>query len=93
MNAPGLSKGYSLASLRLHSFSEGVFKEKRIFIPIFPLFQMSTELCLVLKPGASQNVNVSGNYVHGKAHSHKSECFPVLALDCMVSNEYNREIS
>lgn len=39
---------------------------------------------MLLKPGASQNLNVSGNYVHGKAHSHKSDCFPVLALDCMV---------
>lgn len=68
-------------------------KTKKILIPIFPLFQMSSELCLVLKPGAGQNVNVSGNYVHGKAHSHKSDCFPVLALDCMVSNEYNGEIS
>lgn len=54
---------------------------------------MSLELCLVLKPGASPNVNVSGNYVHGKAHDHKSDCFPVLAVDCMASNEYNREIS
>jgi len=70
-----------------------MFKEREIFIPIFPLFKMSSELCLVLKPEASPNMNVSGNYVHGKAHDHKSDCFPILAVDCMASNEYNREIS
>lgn len=61
-------------------------------IPIFLLFKMASNMCLVLKPGVSPNANVSGNNVCGKVQEHKSDCFPAEAIDYMINNEYNREL-